>query len=64
VHHFGFAGVCWAIWKCRNKAVFVKKIIRSPAEIILHACTFMIYWTGLFEPKAQEAIMEGSTEET
>jgi hypothetical protein len=25
VHHFGFAAVCWAIWKCRNKAVFDKK---------------------------------------
>ena len=22
VYHFGFAAVCWAIWKCHNKAVF------------------------------------------
>lgn len=43
VHHFGFASVCWAVWKCRNKVVFDKKKIKSPAEIILHACIFMLY---------------------
>jgi hypothetical protein len=24
-HHFGFAAICWAMWKCRNRAVFDKK---------------------------------------
>jgi hypothetical protein len=42
VHYFGFAAICWAICKCRNKVVFDKKMIKSPAEIILHACIFML----------------------
>jgi hypothetical protein len=28
-------------------------MIKSPAEIILHACIFMLYWAGLFTPEAQ-----------
>jgi len=41
IHHFGFAAICWAIWKCRNKAVFDAKRIRHPAKILLHSCAFM-----------------------
>ena len=43
VYHFNFAAVCWAIWKCRNKAVFDAKLIRHPAEILLHSYAFMNY---------------------
>jgi hypothetical protein len=35
IHHFGFAAISWALWKCRNKACFDKKIIRHPAEVII-----------------------------
>jgi hypothetical protein len=37
-----------------------KKKIKSSTEIILHACIFMLYWAGVFNPKAQEAITEGA----
>jgi hypothetical protein len=50
VHHFGFSLICWAIWKSRNKVIFDKKIIKHLVEIIMHACAFMLYWAGLFEP--------------
>ena len=47
-HTFGLAAVCWAIWKCRNMACFDKKMIKNPAEIILHAGAYMNYWAGLY----------------
>ena len=59
VHHFGFAAVCWAIWKCRNKAVFDAKIIRHPAEILLHSCSFMNPWACLYSSDFQGRLSEG-----
>jgi hypothetical protein len=59
VHHFGFAAISWAIWKSRNKIVFEKKIIKHPAEIIMHACAFMFYWAGLFKPDFAGGVAEG-----
>ena len=41
VHTLGFAAICWAIWKYRNKACFHKKLIKSPAEIVINACALM-----------------------
>jgi hypothetical protein len=32
VHHLGCAGICWASWKCRNKACFDNKLIKHPSE--------------------------------
>jgi hypothetical protein len=32
-----------------NKAVFDKKTIKHPAEIIVYACAYMYYWAGLFK---------------
>jgi hypothetical protein len=43
VHQFGFSAIYWAIWKCRNKVVFEKKLIKHPAEIVVHACAFMSF---------------------
>ena len=59
IHHFGYAAICWAIWKCRNKAVFDGKTIRHPAEILFHACSFMNYWAGLYNSDFQGSLMEG-----
>ena len=59
VHHFIFAAVSWAIWKCRNKACFDSKTIKHPAEIIYHVCSFMSYWAGLYPPEMQGKILEG-----
>ena len=56
---FGFSAVCWAIWKCRNRAVFDAKTIRHPAEILLHACSFMNYWAGLYNSDFQGRLLEG-----
>lgn len=49
----------WAIWKCRNKAVFDDKVIRHPAEILIHACVFLKYWTGLHKEELQVGLLEG-----
>jgi len=48
-----------AIWKCRNKACFDSKLIKHPAEISYHACSFMMYWAGLYPPEMQGKILEG-----
>jgi hypothetical protein len=37
----------WAIWKCGNNVAFDGKKIKHPAEIFIHACSFMSYWVGL-----------------
>ena len=59
IYHFIFAAICWAIWKCRNKACFDSKLIKHPAEIIYHASSFMMYWAGLYPPEMQGKILEG-----
>lgn len=40
----GIAAICWAVWKLGNRACFEKKLIRSPAELICSACSFLKYW--------------------
>ena len=40
--------MCWAIWKCHNRACFDQKMIKSPIEIIIHAGSFMSYWSSLY----------------
>jgi hypothetical protein len=59
MHHFGFAAVCWAIWKSVDKAIFDKKWIKHPAEVVVYACTFMSYWTGHYNATIQEQIAGG-----
>jgi hypothetical protein len=59
VHQFGFAAICWVIWKARNKVVFEKKQIKHPTEIIIHACAFMSFWAGLFKPNFAGGVVEG-----
>jgi Asp/Glu/hydantoin racemase len=39
--------------------VFDKKIIKHPAEIIIHVCTFMSHWAGLFHTDFTGGIVEG-----
>jgi hypothetical protein len=59
-HHFGFAAICWAMWKCRNRAVFdKKKVIKHPTEIVLHACALLSYWAGLFTPEVRKVVVAG-----
>ena len=59
VHICGCVAVCWAIWKCRNKACFDKKTIKNPLEIIIHVCSFLTYWAGLYNSETQGKILEG-----
>ena len=59
-HPWGIGAICWAIWKCRNKASFEKKLITSPLEIICHVCALMIYWAGLYSEMDQEQLVEGA----
>jgi hypothetical protein len=56
----GVAAICWALWKCRNKVVFEKKVTKNPLEIICHACTLMIYWLGLFVELDRDQLIEGA----
>jgi len=53
------ASVCWTIWKCRNKACFDKKHIKNLSEFIICACSFLTYWTGLYNEVTQERILDG-----
>jgi hypothetical protein len=59
LHHFGFAAVCWALWKSRNKAVFEKKIIKHLAENHTARLCIHVYWAGLFTPELQVDVAAG-----
>jgi len=45
--------------KCRNRACFDQKMIKNPAEILMHVCAFMNYWAGLYNAEFQEKLMDG-----
>jgi hypothetical protein len=55
----GVAPVSWGIWKTRNHVCFDKKHINNPIEILLYACAFMTYWTGLYPEATKKAIEAG-----
>ena len=59
MHTLGFAEICWAIWKSRNKTCFDKKIIKNPAEILIHACALIEFWANLYNPELQGALIDG-----
>jgi hypothetical protein len=59
VYIVGCAAVCWAIWKCRNKACFDKKMIKNPLGVLIHVCSFLSYWAGLYNSEMQGKILEG-----
>lgn len=58
-HVCGVAAIFWAIWKARNKACFDKVVIKSPLDIIYHACALMTYWAGLYGEMDREQLVEG-----
>lgn len=49
-----------AIWKCRNKAVFEKKVIKNPLEIFYHIYALMMYWACLYEGWDWEQLEKGA----
>jgi len=48
LYNLGFAAICWALWKCGNRACFDRKIIKNPAKVIIHACALMSYLASLY----------------
>ena len=59
IHTFGLAAICWATWKRRKRACFDNKMITNPVEILIQACAFMTYWTGLYNAEFQEKLLDG-----
>jgi hypothetical protein len=59
LYQFGLSAICWEIWKSRNRACFDKKVIKHPAEVLLHACSLMNYWAGLYNEEFQGGLLEG-----
>lgn len=59
VRTFGLAAICWAVWKATNKACFEKKLLKTPIEILTHACVFMQYWAGLYGADMQGKLLDG-----
>jgi len=53
------AAICWSIWKYINKVCFDLKSLRSPAEIVIHACALMSYWAGLYGSELHDKILVG-----
>jgi hypothetical protein len=51
----GLTAVCWACWKLRNRACFVKILLKNPNEM-LYACALMKYWAGLYPEDTQHLI--------
>lgn len=60
LHIVGLAGICWAIWKLRNRACFEHRLIRSPAALICYACAFLKYWAVLQTGGDGDALREGA----
>jgi hypothetical protein len=40
----GAATTCWAIWRCRNDAIFDRKVVHSPSQIIYSAIHWFRIW--------------------
>lgn len=40
------------------KPVLKKKLIKHPAEILCHACSFMNFWTGLIKTDFQAQVTD------
>jgi hypothetical protein len=60
IHIVAIAAFCWAIWKTRNRACFVGKLISSPVELICYICAFIRYWAGLQGAGTKEDMMVGA----
>ena len=41
------------------RRALTKKLIKSPAEIVIHACALMAFWAGLYTPKLQDQLAIG-----
>jgi len=54
------AAICWAIWKLINRACFEHKLIKSPVDLVMHACVFMKHWAGLHDAEEGEMLREGA----
>ena len=61
IFHAWVAAICWSLWIARNGVCFEKKMIRSPAEIIWSACSFLSYWAGLQKEEDRDQLEEGAT---
>lgn len=48
------------MWKLRNRACFEFKLVRSPAEFVCYACSFMRYWAGLYSDEDRVMLEEGA----
>jgi hypothetical protein len=59
VHHFDFATICWAIWKCRNKVVFYGKVIKHPLKSSWCLYLFISYGACLFNADFHGGVAEG-----
>ncbi|XBH99326.1 hypothetical protein VPH35_128690 [Triticum aestivum] len=57
---FVLAAVCWAIWNCRNQAIFEQKELKTPFAVIYSACGFISYWAGMMTGADREAMERGA----
>lgn len=57
----GLAAIFWANWKLRHRACFDHKLVRSPAEFIWYAYSFMHCWAGLQNAEEQVLLEQGAT---
>lgn len=61
IHVIGLSAICWAMWELRNKACFEgKNMIRSPAEIICYACSFLKFWAGIQKEDVKVTVEAGA----
>ena len=42
-----------------TKLVLTKKIITNPLAVMIHVCSFLTYWAGLYNSETQGKILEG-----
>jgi hypothetical protein len=53
---FLFAGIAWALWRCRNKMAIEKRFPTSPLDVIWSGVIFVQKWSTLLKEPEQEQI--------
>jgi hypothetical protein len=56
----GASTICWALWKARNNVCFENIVIKSPVEIVCHACALILNWACLSKKELQDLLHDGT----
>ena len=50
----------WAIWNCRDRAMFEFKVLKTPFVVVFSTRAFLTYWVGLLGREDVEDVRKGA----